>query len=581
MRTLVPGFRSGGRSWLAAATLAVLPLTPAAGAPPSVAPPPTPAATAPAPAGAAKPASPPSAVPRYDPQPPDGKWLKDEQGRKYFLNKFPKVTGSYLRVGPHVVRTSWGISLNVAKEDDKFFYYRVYQAEALPPTPPSQKPAAPSAAELAKEAATYKSELPESGRLQFVPFGHGLPTHGQWRNGFDIADMNQDGHLDIVHGPARKSLRPPAIFLGDGKGNWRLWSEAKYPPVPYDYGDAAVADFNGDGHPDLALAMHLRGLQVLLGDGKGGFTNASEGLDFQVPGRGAEQPGFSSQAIAVTDWNGDGRPDIVAFGEGPTLAIANARARATSAPQSLGLAIYINQGDGKWKRQDQGTANGHLFGDSLVLGDFDGDKRLDVATSSGVMGRKDLVDLHRADGSWEPLNIDAMRPGSYVNAVAAVDLDHDGRADLLVGYVNFDLEVWRSGIDAYYSRPGGKWERRTLWAVEGRFSVTAIGSGDLDGDGNPDVVALTGDGRTLVFLGDGKGSFTREKAGFPGFGGCRGYHVQLADLDHDGRDEIVASFAGESSGVVLPNGQVVPPSEQCPSEGGLAVWKAMAAGSRR
>ncbi len=574
MRTLVPPRLAGGRSRLAAAALAAFLSIPAAGALAAVAaPPPAPPAAAAAPA----PPGPAGAPGIYNPQPPDGKWLVDDKGHKYFLNKFPKSAGSFLRVGEHQVRTSWGITLKVDKEDDKFFYYRVYKADAAPPPSAPNKLAPPSAADLAKAAATYKADIPESDRLRFVNFGHGLPTSGQWRNGFDIADMNGDGHLDIVHGPARKSLAPPAIFLGDGKGNWKRWADAKYPRVPYDYGDAVVADFNGDGHPDLALAMHLRGLQVLLGDGKGGFTNSSQGLDFQVPGRGDDQPGFSTQAIAAVDWNGDGKQDIIALGEGPTLAITTARVRAAGSVPALGLVVYINQGDGTWKRQDVGSAATHLFGDSLAVGDFNGDHRLDLATSSGVMGRRDLIDLHKDDGTWEPVEIDTMRPAAYVNAVAAADLDHDGRSDLLVGYVNFELDVWRSGIDAYYSRPGGKWERRALWSQEGRFSVTAIGTGDLDGDGNTDVVALTGDGRTLIFLADGKGSFTREKTGVPNFSGCRGYHVRLADLDGDGRAEIVSSFAGESTGMQISTGQVVAPTEQCPSSGGLTAWKVVAA----
>src|ERR1700674_4955601 len=136
-----------------------------------------------------------------------------------------------------------------------------------------------------------------AAKVRFVKFDVGLPTSGQWREGFRIADMNEDGHPDIVHGPARKQTGTPVIFLGDGKGSWTLWKEARFPTLAYDYGDVEVADFNRDGHIDIALAVHLHGLFVLAGDGKGGFVNASAGL---------ESTGFSSRAIRVTDWNGDG-----------------------------------------------------------------------------------------------------------------------------------------------------------------------------------------------------------------------------------------------------------------------------------
>jgi hypothetical protein len=428
-------------------------------------------------------------------------------------------------------------------------------------------PKEPSLEDKQKMAATYAVEVPESDRLRFVPFGNGLPTSGQWRDGFDIADMNGDRHLDIVHGPPRKGLSNPIIFLGDGKGNWQRWKNTKYPQLAFDYGDAVVGDFNKDGHPDIALGMHLRGIQVLLGDGKGNFTNWSDGLDFSVPGsKGSDGGGYSSKALAVADWNGDGRPDLLALGEGPRLNISGGRAQGQLASsQAYGVVIYLNQGNGKWLRKDQGTGPVNLFGDSLTLGDFNGDHRIDFATSSGIQGRKDLVGLGKADGGWDTVTLDQVRPGSYINAVHAADLDHDGRADLVVAYTSFELGVWRTGIDIFYSRPGDKWERRALAVEEERAGVFALTSGDLDGDGNLDLVALTGNGRTWMFLGDGKGSFTREKTGIPPFpGGCRGYHVRLKDLDGDGKDEIVSSFAGEGSPLTTEEG--------CPSGGGLTAW---------
>jgi hypothetical protein len=126
------------------------------------------------------------------------------------------------------------------------------------------------------------------------------------------------------------------IFLGDGKGSWLRWREAKFPSLAYDYGDVQAGDFNGDGHPDLALAVHLRGLIALLGDGKGGFRNASEGLDFALGGRTP----FSSTALRIVDWNGDGRPDILAFGEGPGLMgghlVHSSRGRSCTSTWAMG-----------------------------------------------------------------------------------------------------------------------------------------------------------------------------------------------------------------------------------------------------
>jgi FG-GAP-like repeat len=527
-----------------------------------------PAASSEPPAAAAS-SEPPAAD--LSPQPPDGKWLKDDQGRSYFVEKLPKVPGQYSRIDDHTVRTVWGVPIDVIREDDRYFYYKLYKVSAS--RQPRTLDTTPSAAELAKVAASYRVDTPESHRLRFVDFGRGLPSSGQWREGFVLADLDGDGHLDIVHAPPRKGLSPPVIFLGDGKGSWRRWSEVEFARFPYDYGDVAVADLNGDGHPDLVLAMHLKGFTALLGDGKGHFTTRwDKGLDFLEPGKGAdESAAFSSRTLAIVHWNGDPRPDILTLGEGPRLNLAAVRGESGSlgSGQSYGPVVYLNQGDGSWKRKDQGTSQGQIFGDSLTVGDFNGDGRPDFAVGSGIMGRRDLVYLGRADGGWDKVEID-VRPAAYVRSVVAADFERNGRSDLAVGYVNFDGGVWRSGIDLFYPRPGGKWERRTLAVKEGREGFNALGAGDLDGDGNLDLVALTGEGATWVFLGDGKGFFTRETAEIPNYGpGCSGSRVRLGDLASDGKDVIVASWAGEYSPMNAP--------QACRTEGGIRAWRALPA----
>ena len=484
----------------------------------------------------------------------------DEQGRKYVLRKLKKEEGRYRRLEGNTIRTIWGIPIEVVKEDDQYFYYRDYQVERI--IDPST---APTPEQIAKIQESYSFDTPESRRLRYAPFDQGLPDSGQWRNGFDIADMNEDGHLDIVHGPARKSLSFPAIFLGDGKGNWHLWKEAKYPQLPFDYGYARAADLNGDKHMDMVLGIHLRGIIAVVGDGKGNFTDWSRGLDL----RSKEKDAFTSRALEVVDWNGDRRPDILALGEGPRLGQGRDPSRST---ESSGIMLYLNQGDGSWKRVDQFVGPGRVHGDAIVLGDFNGDRQKDFATGTNAMDRADLVNLHqKGKVDWEVVALDNLvRPRSYVRAVAAGDLDGDGRDDLALGVASAEIEGWKTVLDVVFPRKGGKWERRTVFSQDGRDGITAVDIGDLDGDRKLDLVALTGNGTTLVFLGDGKGKFTREETGIAAFdGGCRGYHAQLADLDGDKRDELVSGFAGESSALYAP--------DRCPSGGGLQAWDAMPA----
>src|SRR5438132_14371077 len=95
-----------------------------------------------------------------------------------------------------------------------------------------------------------------------------LGSEIEWRFHPLVVDLNNDGHLDLV---ATARLATPALhmWLGNGKGN--------FAPTPFtwtDEGYAALAsgDINGDGFPDVVAAGHFGGVQTLLSDGKGGFT---------------------------------------------------------------------------------------------------------------------------------------------------------------------------------------------------------------------------------------------------------------------------------------------------------------------
>ena len=494
--------------------------------------------------------------------PPDGRWYIDAEGQQYFLVAVPRVEGAYVWEGENAVRLGSGLPLKLARYDEKTFYAKVFRVDDNVPPPRRRLP--PSEEERARVAATYEVNLPTAPPPALETFEQGLPQTGQWRDGFAIADMNEDGKPDIVHAPPRKALgTPPIVFLGDGAGHWQYWRDARFPEADYDYGDVAVADFDRDGHLDVALAMHMLRPIVVYGDGKGNFRHAKTEL---LP---KDMPSFSSRAIRAVDFDRDGAPDLVALGEGMGLMVGGAGSPQT-VTGGFGILRLKNRGDGTFELLPALAAKIH--GHGLAFGDFDGDGRTDIAAAAGVNDFRELVHL---GADWKPVELD-VRPHGYIDGVAAGDLDGDGKDDVIVGYVSHEAEEARSGIDAYLSRPGQQpaWERRPLIVLPGRIGFHAVAIGDLDVDGRQDVVAVDGNGAPHFFFGRGRGAFAVATGPEvpPGLLGCKGYDVELVDLDGDRRPEVVAELAGEeSSAGVLSIALGARPD--CRDNGAIRVWK--------
>jgi len=399
------------------------------------------AATANAPAARteADPAAPASAAAgESPPAEPEREWQVNERGRRFYVERLEKGPG-YQVLDTGELRTPWGIRLPSFTEDERYYYFRVY--ESLPEYAPRPLVSKPTAEDLAAIAATYPppfATLPTTDRIELTPFDQGLPRGGQWRNGFRLADMNGDGALDLVHGPARKRPgTPPAIFLGDGRGSWRHWSEASFPPLAYDYGDVAIADLDRNGALDLALAVHLRGVLVLAHDGKGAFTSSSAGIAFQATA--SEPPAFSSRTIATADWDRDGLVDVLAAGDGPRL---------DGSQGSYGVAWYRNLGNGAWETKGSGTSTVTPFGEVLEVADLDGDGDLDLFVGSGMRGSTRLLVLAEGDDNWMPADLPQIRPAT-VRAAAIADFDGDSRLDLALGYRSHEGGLWRWGLDLF------------------------------------------------------------------------------------------------------------------------------------
>lgn len=496
--------------------------------------------------------------------PPDGKWLRDEGGQEYFAKRLELTPGSYLWMNPEQTRArvQHGLEVEVLAHDEQSLTIKVYRADDQTPGP--AQVAAPSPDELERVARTYQPTAEVGDELRLIAIDEGLPQRGQWRNGFDVADVDGDGHLDIVFGPPRKSRRGPVVFRGDGAGRWAAWQEARFPALPFDYGDAAVGDLNGDDHADIVLASHLRGIVATVGDGRGNFSAWSDGIEFSLPGKDDAAPAFSSRAITLADWNRDGRPDVIALGEGPRLTIAASRTGVEQG--SRGIVVYLNDGDGTWtKRGQRGSGS---FGSSLAVADVDGDGLLDIVAGSERRGFRGILNLGQADGSWREVEIAELRPDAIVRAVAVADFDRDGRNDLAVGYLSTELGVDRRGIDVLLAR-GGSWQRLPLLADESGEAIGALATGDLDVDGSIDLAAVDEAGKLYVFHGRSDGGFAHARLQQPALAEtCAGYGLRLSSVDGAPGDDLVASFADEDDGNPLSG------TLPCPSQGSLRVWRA-------
>ena len=132
-----------------------------------------------------------------------------------------------------------------------------------------------------------------------------------------VADFTGDGKPDLaVSGSAKTKI---VLLPGDGTGSF---GPAKAVPAGKYPGQLAVGEFNGDGKPDLAVLVK-GGVAILLGNGAGGFR-AAAGSPFRF--------GSYLNALAVADFNGDGKPDLAAAdGDSGYVAVLLGKAPAGSA----------------------------------------------------------------------------------------------------------------------------------------------------------------------------------------------------------------------------------------------------------
>jgi len=136
------------------------------------------------------------------------------------------------------------------------------------------------------------------------------PTEGS-PDGLEIADFNGDGIPDIAVTNYSGSSMAVMILLGNGDGTFQTATANSAPGL--NFHSIVVADFNGDGVADLAVGEFWHGfLAVLVGKGDGTFATAITVDALSQLGSGY---------LAVADFNGDGIPDLAVPNQGGTVPI--------------------------------------------------------------------------------------------------------------------------------------------------------------------------------------------------------------------------------------------------------------------
>jgi hypothetical protein len=236
----------------------------------------------------------------------------------------------------------------------------------------------------------------------------------------------------------------------------------------------ASGDWSGDGPADV-LTVHPDGrLLMYRGNGAGGWATGSA----EAIGGGW---GSFTAFMAPGDFSGDGNPDVLVR-EGERLL------------------MYRGNGAGGWATgvaQQIGGGWGP-FTALLAPGDFSGDGRPDVLArqSDGTL----LMYRGDGDGGWMTGSGERIGSGwgSFSAIIPGGDFSGDGRADVLAVHPDGRLLLYRGN-------GAGGWVTGSAETVGGGWAqFTALASGgDFSGDGEPDVLARTSDGKLLLYRGNG------------------------------------------------------------------------------
>jgi len=319
--------------------------------------------------------------------------------------------------------------------------------------------------------------------------------------GIAIADFNADGKPDVaVDGE---------VLLGNGNGRFQ-GPPTLLLPSQLGFAAAVVGKFVKNAAPGVAAIDYFGSLYIATNDGTG-ILSLAHTYTLQQP----------STWIAAADVNGDGNLDLIVTGADPNS-------------HNWSYTVLLGNGDGSFQPPVFHQESVQGSPGSIVIADFNNDQKLDLAVQAG--SQTFAVLLGNGDGTFgSPAYVFDGDGGQIVSA----DFNGDGKLDI--------AEAGPSGLAILLGNGNGTFQAA---AFPYTTSLNGLFATDLNNDGKIDLISNSAG--IHVFLGNGNGTFDALTPFSPNpfFAGV----VALADVNGDGKVDVITAGTFETNAIFLGNG---------------------------